>query len=241
MSSVTEGVTVESQPLIDGFEPNYTATRTDTIALAKAFTQYAGVTPTVYFKYLNYKQHTIFRKEEDTAFILKYCLEYYSSVCIDRSSHIYYRNRDFLLSVAEKYTTLVPLVMKGSRKEVLDAFLQKLINYGYSENTLHRNKVLARVCNVYGSESELKLANELPTTILKKLCVNNVNQQYLSIVLSYLKHTKQKITYKNIDTNFIGNNYLNLIKDIINLFDIKDIIENNGGLESYFFQNQTIF
>ena len=46
------------------------------IKMLQNFTDYAGVTPTVYFKYFNYKMHEFFRSTEDDKFIVKYCLKY---------------------------------------------------------------------------------------------------------------------------------------------------------------------
>lgn len=228
-SPADDGVSADPQPLIDGFELGYVATRTDTIALAKAFTRYAGITPTVYFRYLNYKQHVIFRKEEDTAFILKYCLDYYSGFCMDKRSHIYYKNRDFLLSVAEKYPTLVSILLLAtiqSNKEELEVFIQKLIVCGYAENTQHRNKILSYKVDRHYTEAELKMINKLPTTVLQKLSIYSVNDQHLNLLLAHINYTKQKMVYKYMDTNVILDNYSRLLMDIIDLFCIKTITNN---------------
>ena len=212
----------------------------DVIGLAKAFTKYAGITPTVYFKYLNYKQHIIFRKEEDTAFILKYCLDYYSGFCMDKRSHIYYRNRDFLLSIAEKYPTLVSILLnRQSNKDDLEDFTQRLIACGYAENTQHRNKILSYKVNRRHTEAELKITNKLPTTVLQKLSEYSVNNQHLNLLLAHINHTKTKMVYKYMDTDVILDNYSRLLMDIIDLFCIKTITSNGkrgfAGWRSYKF------
>lgn len=212
----------------------------DMVGLAKAFTKYAGITPTVYFKYLNYKQHVIFRKEGDTAFILKYCLDYYSGFCMDKRSHIYYKNRDFLLSIAEKYPTLVSILLnRQSNKEELEVFIQRLIVCGYAENTQHRNKILSYKVGRQCTEAELKMINKLPTTVLQKLSEYSVNNQHLNLLLAHINYTKQKMVYKYMDTDVILDNYSRLLMDIIDLFCIKTITNNGkrgfAGWRSYKF------
>lgn len=196
----------------------------DAIGLSKNFTKYAGVTPTVYFRYVNYRMREAFRQPEDTDFILKNCLEYKGGCRLNKEKErSYYQERNFLLKLWKSdYKTLAPFFLnihvknKTQRRKSVIA----LIKNKYHLNTVYRNNLLKdnvsnTLTNIKKTKEDvyktLERFNSYPSGLLSKIIYSNAETK-CNIVLHEKK--TQKLRFDQLDVEKILDRYVAAVVDI---------------------------
>lgn len=209
----------------------------DAIGLSKNFTKYAGVTPTVYFKYVNYRMREAFRQPEDEEFVLKNCLDHNGGCRLNKEKeHNYYKNRNFFLKLwNSKYKTLIPFFLKSGFKNNTERreWLVTLIKSGFHLNAISRNKLFSDL-NInlrdYKTTEDLMHINTWPSGLLPKL---GYNRSAGNVKMFLNEKKKKKLRFDQLDVYGIVEKYNKAIAETYETLLASDIEEWADGEIGY--------
>lgn len=237
VSAVTQVGTVD----IDPTSPNKTKAKNkrlrNKIESLRRFAEYAGVTPSIYFKYFNYKMHEFFRSTEDDKFIIKYCLKYSNFGCrLDPFLETYYyKNRNmFLKLMNSQYLTLIPFMINPNGFSLL-----RLVKLGLHKNTLHKNTIINECLRWKSNKNILNKLKDTPTGVAKLIANFTKNGSVIpSFMFDWINYEKQhnKIAYKNMNIESLRKRYVNAIREVKEMLlfpAIKDLCPAAKDIDSY--------
>lgn len=195
------------------------------IETLRRFTEYAGVTPSVYFKYFNYKMHEFFRSDEDNKFIVKYCLKYsqYGARLDSHLESIYYNRRNFFLKLAQSsYSTLIPFIINS-----YNTFgLKCLVELGLHKNTLYKNSIINK-CIVWNqSKHLLESLSRASTGAIYLIIDSEIRNKNIPVFISdWINYEKQhnKVPYKTMNVDALYEKYVTAIDEIRKLLIFPEI------------------
>ena len=209
----------------------------DAIGLSKNFTKYAGVTPTVYFKYVNYCMRDAFRQPEDEEFVLKNCLDHNGGCRLNKSKERnYYNNRNFFLKLwNSKYKTLIPFFIKSGFKNNTKRrkWLVILIKGGFHLNAISRNKLFSESSiNLmdYKTTEDLMHINTWPSGLLPKL---GYNKSAVNVKMFLNEKKKKKLRFDQLDVYGVMEKYNKAIAETYETLLSSDIEEWADGEIGY--------